>query len=131
MVQSSLKRAGLRLYVAVICVFLLAPILTITIAALTKGDYVSFPPKGITFHWYANIFHESDFVSSLKLSLIVAAIAATGGTALGLAAAIALVRHPSRLNRFVWFVVLSPMMLPSIVLGMAFLEWYGQLGYGN
>lgn len=126
-----LKVAGLRVYVAAVCVFLLAPILTITIAALTAGDYVSFPPKGLTLHWYAGIVHQSDFITSLKLSLEVAALAATAGTAIGLATAIALVRHPSRLNKFVWAVVLSPIMLPSIVLGMAFLEFYGRLGYGN
>jgi putative spermidine/putrescine transport system permease protein len=125
------KLAALRIYVTVVALFLLAPILTITIAALTAGSYVSFPPKGITLRWYTGIVHQSDFVTSLKLSLLVAAIAATIGTAVGLATAIALVRHPSRLNRLVWLVVLSPIMLPSIVLGLAFLEFYGRLGYGN
>jgi putative spermidine/putrescine transport system permease protein len=128
---SPLKLAGLRIYVAVVCVFLLAPILTITISAFTKGAYVSFPPKGLTLHWYAGIIHQTDFMTSLKLSLIVAAVAATIGTAVGLLAALAAVRQPTRLNRLVWMVVLSPIMLPSIVLGMAFLTFYGRLGYGN
>lgn len=126
-----IKLAGLRIYVAALCLFLLAPIVTITVAALTAGGYVSFPPQGLTFRWYAGIIHQSDFITSLKLSLLVAALAATAGTAIGLATAIALVRHPSRLNRLVWMIVLSPIMLPSIVLGMAFLEFYGRLGYGN
>lgn len=129
--SSPLLKYSLRAYVLIVVVFLLAPIVTITVSALTAGDYVSFPPQGLTLKWYAGIANQPDYVRSLGLSLTVAAGAATIGTFLGLLTDLGLVRGRSRLNRLVWGFAMSPIMLPSIVLGLAFLEFYGQLGYGN
>ncbi|MGI8549839.1 MAG: ABC transporter permease [Dehalococcoidia bacterium] len=111
--------------------FLLAPILTITAGALTASDFVVFPPQGITLRWYLSIFDQPEFLNSLWLSLLVAAAAATTATVIGLMVAIALVRYPSRFDRLLWASVLSPVMFPTVVLGLAFLEFYRMLGLGN
>ena len=124
-------RLLLGAYVLLVVVFLLAPIITIAVGALTDTAYVVFPPQGITLRWYVGILNQPDFLGSLGLSLGVAATSGTVGTVFGLMVGIALVRHPSNLSRATWLVLMSPLMFPSIVLGMAFLEFYGRFGLGN
>jgi putative spermidine/putrescine transport system permease protein len=70
-------------------------------------------------------------LGSFGLSLAIAALAATIAAVLGLLVALAMVRHQTRLNHILWLLVVSPMMLPSVVLGLAFLQAYTHMGFGS
>jgi putative spermidine/putrescine transport system permease protein len=123
--------ALLRVYVAIATLFLLGPILAVTLGSLTRTQYVVFPPKGLTLAWYGKIFERPEMLSSFGLSLAIAACAATIATLVSLLVALVLVRRRSRLGGLLWLLVVSPMMLPAIVLGFAFLQTYTWLGFGN
>lgn len=126
--RSGPARWLLALYVILVVVFLLAPIVAITAGSLTTTPFVVFPPQGITLEWYLQIFDHDEFIRALGLSLIVAAAAATLATILGLCVGLALYRYPSRLNALIRVVMLTPVMLPSIFLGLAFLVVYSRWG---
>jgi putative spermidine/putrescine transport system permease protein len=121
----------LRAYIAVAVVFLIAPVVAITMGSLTTTPYVAFPPKGLTLHWYFQMFDRPEMLVSFGLSLGIAAAAATIAVAIGMLAALAMTRYTSRLNGFLWLLVASPMMLPSVVLGFACLQAYTALGFGS
>jgi putative spermidine/putrescine transport system permease protein len=119
-----MMRALHRAYVVAIYAFLLAPIVVIVLASLTRTSYVTFPPKGITLAWYAAIFAHPEFVGSLVLSLVVGCGTALVAGTLGTLAAIAIVREQVP-GAGVWLAALSsPLVIPTVVLGIALLQWF-------
>src|SRR5690606_4676619 len=102
-----LKRSVLGAYVLLLSVFLVAPIVAITLGSLTAGNYVSFPPQGLSLKWYAAIFSQPSYLQALLLSLVIACLSATMAIILGVMAALALHRHPTRLNTLLQAFVLT------------------------
>ncbi|MDW6021134.1 ABC transporter permease [Mesorhizobium sp. BAC0120] len=126
-----LKRSALGAYVLLLSGFLVAPIVAITLGSLTAGNYVSFPPQGLSLKWYAAIFSQPAYLQALLLSLVIACISATVAIMLGVLVALALHRFPTRLNILLQAFVLTPVMLPSIFVGLAFLIAYTRMGFGG
>lgn len=120
-----------RAYMTVAILFLLAPIIAVTIGSLTTTQYVVFPPKGLTLRWYGQMFDRPEMLSSFLLSLGIAAGSATIAVIVAVLASLALVRHRSGLNILLWMLVVSPMMLPATVLGFAALQSYTGMGFGT
>ncbi|MBI4246325.1 MAG: ABC transporter permease [Candidatus Rokubacteria bacterium] len=118
----------LGLFSAAVYAFVLAPIVVVLLASLTAAEYTSFPPRGLSLRWYLEIPRHPEFLESLRVSLGVAGVAGTLATALGTLAALALVRYrfPGRqlLNAF----FLSPLMVPTVILGVALLQFYTVAG---
>jgi putative spermidine/putrescine transport system permease protein len=121
----------LWVYVVAMLVFFLAPVLAITIGSLTTTQYVVFPPKGLTLQWYSRMLDRPEIIDSFLLSLGVAFAAATASVLLSLLVSLAVVRYSLRLNTILWLLVVSPMMLPTVVLGFGFLQTYTHLGLGT
>jgi putative spermidine/putrescine transport system permease protein len=117
-----------RIYVGLFMLFLLAPIVAIAGGSLTATNYVAFPPKGLTLHWYSQILHQHESLAALGLSLGIAAAAATLATLLALPVGLALSRYRMAINGLVYLVVMTPAMLPSVFLGLAFLVLYTAIG---
>lgn len=124
-----LKRVLTALYIAVIYTFLLAPIFVILLSSLTTTNYIVFPPKGLTLQWYAQLVTQHpEFLSSLWLSIAVAIGTALVCTVFGTMAALALHRYPVPGKRIWSTLFASPLLIPSVVLGIALLQWYSTLG---
>ena len=121
----------LWVYVVAMQVFFLAPVVAITVGSLTTTQYVVFPPKGLTLQWYSRMLDRPEIIYSFLLSLGIAFGAATASVLLGLLASLAIVRYSLRLNTILWLLVVSPMMLPTVVLGFGFLQTYTHLGLGT
>jgi len=121
----------LRLYTALACVFLLAPIAVVFLSSLTAANYVSFPPAGLSLRWYRAVFQSDEFVDSLLISLEVAAVVAVLATVLGLLSAVALTRFPFAARDVVNALFLSPLAIPGIVLGAAILQFYAATGQAS
>jgi putative spermidine/putrescine transport system permease protein len=129
--RQRIVRLTLGGYTLLIALFLLAPIVAITAGSLTETSYVVFPPQGLTLKWYIAALAETDFLTAMGLSLLVAIGAASVATVFGLVVAIALHRYPNRLNVLIRFVVLTPIMLPSVFLGLALLIAYSEWGLAS
>jgi putative spermidine/putrescine transport system permease protein len=123
--------ALLCVYVTAMQIFFIAPVLAITIGSLTTTQYVVFPPKGLTLQWYSRMLDRPEIIDSFLLSLGIAFAAATVSVLLALLVSLALVRYSLRLNTVLWLLVVSPMMLPTVVLGFGFLQTYTHLGLGT
>lgn len=115
---------------AVLC-FLLAPIVAITAGSLTTTSFVTFPPQGLTLRWYWEALGRSEYMGALGRSLLIATAAATLATLLGTACAYALQRYRVAANAVLRATVLTPVMLPAILLGLAFLIAYSSMGIGG
>ena len=120
----------LRVFSYLVVGVLLAPLLVILATSFTTLAYVAFPPVGFTLNWYVEALNRWEFVQSFYLSVEIALPTAVITTALGLPAAVGIVRYrfPGRdlANAF----LLSPLILPTVVIGIAILQFYNRLSVG-
>lgn len=101
--------------------------------------------RGLTGKWYAffrmpeaqlradpvlRSLDRDRFIACFGNSLQVAAVVVPLSLLLGLSGAVLLTRWRSRANGLLWWVLLSPMLAPGIVLGLSALLFWGQPGVG-
>ena len=110
-----------RAVIFLLYVFLLAPVLIVVIMSFDTQSYMAFPPQGFTLDWYARLTENAAFINGFRVSLIVAACACALATIIGVPAALALTRHRFRGHGAVSSLFLAPLMIPTVVLGLALL----------
>jgi len=93
--------------------------------------FVAFPPRGFTLSWYAKVVRDPDFQSALSFSAWLAASATAGALLLGVPAAFALVRFPLPGRAMARSLLLSPLIFPVLVTGLALLQLFSRLGWGT
>jgi len=119
---------GLALWSAAVYAFVLAPIVVVLAASLTAAEYTSFPPRGLSLRWYREIPRHPEFLEAFRVSVVVALASAAMATVLGTPAALALVRYRFRGRAALGALFLSPLMLPTVILGIALLQFFTRLG---
>jgi putative spermidine/putrescine transport system permease protein len=111
--------------------FILAPLLVTVAISLTDSEYIQFPPHGITLSWYGKVIRDPDFIASLIFSLTLALAATTGAVCLGMPAAFAVVRHRFPGRGAVAAALLSPLIFPILITGVALLQMFAMIGSNN
>ncbi|MBV8917309.1 ABC transporter permease [Bradyrhizobium sp.] len=127
-------RAGRALYLTVniaVLIFLLAPIAIVVVFALNPTPFIQFPPVGVSLRWFQKFFAARDFMHALVFSLEVAMLTTACATLLGGCAALAIARGNLPGARIVLAVMLSPLMLPAILTGLALFQAYVLLDVGR
>ncbi|WP_291767980.1 ABC transporter permease [Castellaniella sp.] len=99
--------------------FVLCPLLFILWLSFFKNAILTFPPSGYTLGWYVKALSDDSFVSGFVTSFQVALLAALCGVALGILAALGLIRHRFRGSDVVNNLLLSPLLVPAIVAGVS------------
>jgi ABC-type spermidine/putrescine transport system permease subunit II len=88
---------------------------------------LAFPPSGYSLRWYRHYFSDLGWLRATWLSVQTALIAGVLATALGTFAAYALFRRRFRAQRTIIAVLMSPLVIPAIVLGIGmydiFVRW--------
>lgn len=117
----ALSLGRLVFYGAILVAFtvLLLPIVMIVWSAFVDSIFVIFPAKDYTLRWFAAAIQYPSFIAGFWVSFQVAAATALLGVAIGCAASLVLVRRNFPGREFVSSLVLSPLMVPNIVLGVA------------
>jgi spermidine/putrescine transport system permease protein len=118
----------LRVFFALVVVFLYAPIVILIIFSFNNSAVPAFPLSGFTLHWYREFLANTDLRGALETSAIVAALSSIGAVVLGILASIALVRRHFRGKAPVSALLLSPLVIPYVVLGIALLLLFHTLG---
>lgn len=107
-----------------VVLFILGPLVVIVGGSFTETPYVAFPPVGFTLRWYEQLMHRTDFLHSFIVSLVLAGLCSLCAMVLGTAAVIGLHRHGFAGSRLFRALLLSPLVLPTIVTGVALLQFY-------
>lgn len=118
----------LGVYVTLVYIFLMAPVIVVLGSSLTNTDYVVFPPQGLTLRWYKELFQHQEFIDSFLLSLGVAFGTTFISTIIGTMASLALVRHQFRGKEVLTNFFGSPMVIPTVVFGIALLQYFSKIG---
>jgi putative spermidine/putrescine transport system permease protein len=99
----------------------------IGIYAFNSSNILSWPPPGLTTHWFSQAFHDSAAGSALLTSVKVALVATAIALALGTLASLAVARHRFFGRETVSFLVILPIALPGIVTGVALSDTFTQV----
>lgn len=108
--------------------FLLLPLVVIVGASLTQTEYLAFPPQGLTLRWYETVLADPSYMNSFGTSTLLALIATLCAIVLAVPSALAIAR-----NRFIGrgafsALLMSPLVLPHLVLGAALLQFGTMIG---
>jgi putative spermidine/putrescine transport system permease protein len=112
-------RATLKGVAALSMAYMLLPLVFVTWLAFFAQEIPSFPPQGYSLRWFQAVPGNERFVSGFILSLQVAVVATLIGIALGVPAAVCLVRSRFVGKEAVSNTLLLPLVVPGIVLGIA------------
>jgi spermidine/putrescine transport system permease protein len=118
----------LRAFFALVVVFLYAPMVILLIFSFNNSQVPSFPLSGFTLHWYHQFLTNPDLRGALETSAIIAALSSAAAVALGILATIALVRRRFRAKAPVSALLLSPLVIPYVVFGIALLLLFHTIG---
>jgi putative spermidine/putrescine transport system permease protein len=113
---------------AAMVVFILAPLLVTVAISISDTQFVVFPPRGFTLRWYAKVLTDPDFLDSLSFSFTLAVAVTAGALLLGVPAAFAVTRHQFPGCGIAVAALLSPLIFPVLITGVALLQLFSRIG---
>jgi putative spermidine/putrescine transport system permease protein len=115
-------------YHALFVIFMLAPIVVVCWVAFTPEGFLSFPTTNWSLRWFYAIARYPEFVSAFWQSLGLGALSSALAVGFSVPAALAIARHRFKGREAFTALFMSPLMIPHIVLGIAFLRFFTEIG---
>lgn len=108
--------------------YLVLPLVVILGSSLTASSFLAFPPQGLTLNWYRGMLADPSYVAAFSTSTALALAATLAALVLTVPAALALARYAFPGKRAIAALLMSPLVLPHVVLGAALLQFGGYFG---
>lgn len=109
--------------------FSLIPVLVTIVLSFDARSFIGpFPPSAFSLRWYERFLADNYYQDGLVNSLIIATVATLVATVVGTLAAIALSRATFRGRALLQAALLSPLVVPNVVLGFGMLIFASRLG---
>jgi putrescine transport system permease protein len=109
-------------------IFLYIPLVVLVVFSFSDSEIINLW-GGFTFNWYHEAVNDTDIINATITSLKIASITAIISTILGTIVAYVITRfHFFRSRSFLYGLVAIPLVLPDIILGVAFLLMFSALG---
>jgi putative spermidine/putrescine transport system permease protein len=112
-----------------VLVFILAPIVVVIGTSFAHSPIYEFPPRQLSLRWYVNLGQVPDLWDAFVFSLEIAAAATVLTVGFGSLAAYALVRGNLPFTNAVAAFLISPLMLPGIIVGISLLMLFRMVGF--
>jgi spermidine/putrescine transport system permease protein len=124
-----------RFYIVLYFTFLFAPLLITCVLAFNDSQFPSLPWKGFTFEWFTGnlpervgIFHDSINLASIWVSAKVAFFVTLLSVTVGTCAAFLFEQEDFPFKPALYFLMLSPLVIPGVILGISLLLFSNTLG---
>jgi putative spermidine/putrescine transport system permease protein len=116
-----------RIITVVTFAYLLIPAAIVVAAGLNAGNYLTFPPEGISLKWVRGFFESDVFLPAYLFSLRLGLVTMIISVILGTMTAVFLTRVAFPGRGLVRAFFLAPLLLPGIVIGLALYTYYLQM----
>ncbi|MBP5209576.1 MAG: ABC transporter permease [Clostridia bacterium] len=116
-----------RIYIALLLIFLYAPILVMIVFSFNKSASTS-AFAGFDLKWYGELFAKDEVGEALKNTLLLAVLSSVIATVIGTAAAVGMSRMKRRWRQTLQNVTDIPMMNPDIVTAVSMLMLFVFVG---
>ncbi|KLU22380.1 polyamine ABC transporter permease [Caballeronia mineralivorans PML1(12)] len=111
--------------------YLILPVLAIVPLSFSSSTFLVYPIPGWSLRWYENLIGSAEWRMAAKNSFIVAPSATVVATVLGTLAAIGLTKANFRGKALLMAVLISPMIVPVVVVGVGMYLFFAPLGLAN
>lgn len=118
---------ALRVYAALVYLFLFAPILVVALTSFNPTGRATIP-HGLTTEWYSSLSKDTQLIDALWTSIKIGVMTALIASALGLMAAYGLSRSRFPGRGAIQGLFYLPMLIPGVVSGVSLLIWFNRIG---
>jgi putative spermidine/putrescine transport system permease protein len=119
---------ALLIIAGVILAFLMLPVLVVALASFSATAYLTVPPQGLTLRWFAQVLQDPNYLQAVWFSLELAAAATVVATLLAIPACYALHHRWLPFSEAIAALILSPLIFPAVVVGVALLQYVSMMG---
>ena len=126
---------GFRLYITAFFTFLFLPLLVTCVLAFNDSQFPALPWQGFTLDWFfgdlsqrVGIFHDEMNLQCIWVSAKVAFFVSVFSTVVGTCAAFLFEQEEFRFKGLLYFLMLSPLVIPGVILGISILLFSNTLG---
>lgn len=126
--NSPLYKYGFRVYVTLFFIFLLIPLVAVSVLAFNDTTSITLPWKGFTLDWFfadsterLGLFADEDLLNSIWVSLQTSFLMATLSTIVGTIAALLFESFNFRFKKIFYFFAIAPLVIPGVILGISIL----------
>lgn len=111
--------------------FLVSPLIAIVPLSFSSERMFTYPLPGVSLRWYEEFLSSPAWRLSIKNTFIIASSVVLLATSLGTLAAVGLTMADFRMKGLVMALLISPMMVPHIIVGVGMFFFYASLGLLN
>ena len=115
-------RVAAAVPVALVCAFLLLPLVVVVVSSFAAQNSFRFPPEGLSLRWYGEVLGNPAWLSSLAVSARLLLVVVPVVVLLGTLGGYAVGAGDFRGRRALSLLFVSPIMVPSVMLGLALLH---------
>lgn len=125
------RRLWLYVIVAIIMSLLVIPSLIVIPMSFSQSQYLEFPPKTWSTRWYETFFGSAKWMRATTTSLKVGVLTMLLATPIGTMAAYALFASGHRYARALFAFLITPMIVPVILIAIGTFYAFGRFGLNN
>ena len=127
--SEKLTRVFTLLFVLVFFAYLFGPLIVMGMSAFNTSEFPRVSPWDcFTVEWFDVLTKDTDLMKGLQNSIIIAIGVVIVAIPLGLAGALMLTQVSSRLRPWYYTIVISPILIPGVVLGISTLVFWDRMG---
>jgi putative spermidine/putrescine transport system permease protein len=126
--QASEVRPWLRVHTTIVAIILVAPTLVVIPMSFSSAQTFRFPPDGWSLRWYQELFTSPEWTAAIINSVQAGVYTALFATVLGTTAAFGLARLDKRWRGTLNGFLLSPMIVPHILVALVVFAAFLRLG---
>ncbi len=115
-------------YFMLVVAGLYLPLLLLIVFSFNDSRSLTFPLSGFTLQWYAELWKTPELLRATWNSVILGVASSAVATVIGAMAAVALVRFRFAGRKTFIAVAMMPLVIPSVILGVALLIGFVQIG---
>ncbi|PTW61070.1 spermidine/putrescine transport system permease protein [Breoghania corrubedonensis] len=121
--------AGTTLYSLFFFAFLFGPLIIMVVTAFNSSSFPRITPwECFTTDWFSVLVNNARLMGGLGTSVIIGAGVVVCAVPIGLAGAMALSELPPRLRAALYTVLITPILIPGVVLGISTIVFWGIVG---
>lgn len=126
--RAEFSRATLWFCVLLVLAFLCVPALFLVPVSFTEDGFMAWPPRGFSWQWYESVLKSDLWLMATARSFIIAVLAASLGTLIGVPAAFFMSRQRFAAKGALLAFILAPIIIPNIIVAVALFYLFSKLG---
>jgi spermidine/putrescine transport system permease protein len=129
MTSRSIQSLLVGFYILLFFMFLFAPLIMMSMAAFNDVEFPQVVPwEGFTTRWFPALFRDALMMEGIVNSIWIGIGVMALSVPIGLAAAIVMTQVHKRLQTVYYTIVVSPVLMPGVILGISTLVFWDRLG---